>query len=690
MAAKNKKKSAKKRKTESSSTFPRFSWFENYTYLIIIVLTLIAFGLRVHRVGYLSFWFDELIHINNVRNFLVNGESLFTESINGIFLTFVITPLYKIFGMTEFWGRLPSVIFGTLTIPATYSLGKQLLNKYVGFFTALFLTFSLYDVFWSRMARMYSSFGFFFILLLITFYHAFETKPVKEKYLSFYRKYGLHKKYLIAFPVVFILSFFNHQLTYFFIFGAGLYATTIAVYRIYHQYPNRFNNKYAWVGYPSVLVGVFGFVPFLNDLLRPLLKIFVSERMINKAMPQWDFILNKLSNPEERFKIFFKYGDVLYTDFSILCFFAIAGLGVAFFLRRKSGLFLFSFSAFLFLLMSFIFRDPSLPRYLLYIYPLLLMSVAVVIYAVMKYGIAYVLPQKILTNRLIKLLLLAGIIRILFFDFPTQGIKDLITTRSHGLVVPQSLSKWTFSNWRFASNYVDQRNKPGDIHIATVPTAVKFYLNIDNCLMFRQRKYDAKKRQWVYKDPPPDEKYHAFTLQGFVNTVKDHQRGWLLADYYLHNAVTDPRTRQWIYQNLRYHYYANNDGTVEVYSWDHSTPKPPKKSFVVDVGKSGKLDASRELPLQIPNYNKAQGYRFILTAQNIDAKEALIVVNKNNGKYLPQTQSRKREQITVQIPKKWLNPQNNKIQFQFRKENVENPRYFEPGFAIYDLKVEPL
>ena len=72
-----------------------------------------------------------------------------------------------LFGETEFAYRLPSVLFGTLTIPLIFFFARNITISSRAALVAAFLTaFLMVEIAWSRQARMYQPFQFFYILTL--------------------------------------------------------------------------------------------------------------------------------------------------------------------------------------------------------------------------------------------------------------------------------------------------------------------------------------------------------------------------------------------------------------------------------------------------------------------------------------------------------------------------------------------
>ncbi len=65
-----------------------------------------------------------------------------------------------IFGAQEWAIRLPSVIFGTATIPAIYWVSRQALSRRASLCVALLLAVSYHHIFFSQNARGYTAYVF--------------------------------------------------------------------------------------------------------------------------------------------------------------------------------------------------------------------------------------------------------------------------------------------------------------------------------------------------------------------------------------------------------------------------------------------------------------------------------------------------------------------------------------------------
>lgn len=125
--------------------------------VIILLILLLAFSLRVFRLGYQDLWWDE------GANYVVASSSL------GFIMDYasaadIHPPLYaillhfwiKVAGQSEFSLRFPSLAFGVLIVALLYFAGKRLFGIKAGLFAALVSALSLFYLAYSQEARMYS------------------------------------------------------------------------------------------------------------------------------------------------------------------------------------------------------------------------------------------------------------------------------------------------------------------------------------------------------------------------------------------------------------------------------------------------------------------------------------------------------------------------------------------------------
>jgi hypothetical protein len=124
-------------------------------WLLVIVL-LVSFGLRVHRLGDKSVWWDEGYSTWLARQSfveIVQGTSRDTHPP----LYFWLLHLWREGSSdSEFGLRFLSAGVGLLTVAVTYRLSRAVGNRLIGLLAALLLGISPFHIWWSQEVRMYA------------------------------------------------------------------------------------------------------------------------------------------------------------------------------------------------------------------------------------------------------------------------------------------------------------------------------------------------------------------------------------------------------------------------------------------------------------------------------------------------------------------------------------------------------
>ena len=157
-------------------------------YLLIGVIIAVAAVLRLWKLGQVPFMHDEFsallrTRFDNFHDFIQQGIMPDSHPIGvQLFLWFWV----KLFGMSEFWVKLPFALMGIGSVYLVYLIGRQWFNRNVGLFAAAFFAVSQLTVFYSQLARPYSA-GLFFVLLMAWFWYkvVFGTKTTTRDYVGF-------------------------------------------------------------------------------------------------------------------------------------------------------------------------------------------------------------------------------------------------------------------------------------------------------------------------------------------------------------------------------------------------------------------------------------------------------------------------------------------------------------------------
>jgi mannosyltransferase len=137
---------------------------QHWATLAIVAITLAAFCIRFYHLDWQCLNVDEVVTQSAARQ---SAEWIVSWSLDHDYNP----PLYylcahyavAIFGDSIFAVRLPAVIFGTLTIPAIYLIGKQVKDEMLGVLAASVSTIMFPLFYYSQDARAYSLVTFAFM-----------------------------------------------------------------------------------------------------------------------------------------------------------------------------------------------------------------------------------------------------------------------------------------------------------------------------------------------------------------------------------------------------------------------------------------------------------------------------------------------------------------------------------------------
>ena len=644
---------------------------------IAILFAVIALVLRLYRLGFLSLWVDEYMHaLAAIKGQFKHGEN------NGILLTWLNTLFAYVLGHNEFSMRFPVALLGAALVPATYVLGKQIANYKVGLMAAILVCFSLYLIFWSRVDRPYGMVSTFYVPLILSFWMMLEVKSNQENAWS---RFGINPKFLWLTLIALLLSMLSQLICFLFIFSAGFYGSFVAIESWITKKSNPLKfNAYNLLFYLNVVAVVFMLTPIGNKMMRPIIEIFLPGNMATLILPDLKAAIAAVDG-DKFYTSFDVYTGVINNDFKGLKYLGWCGFIFAFLKNRKLAYLLISSFVVPFLLMAFVFREPVHAKYLTYIYPVFLISVSYSLYyiafSLMKYSSnTFNENSKLYLSMctLAFILLIVGVSK-------KKEIGEMLKTQTHGNIVDKSISEIHYVNWKQPCLFIKDRMQKGDVIMATVQFAPRFYLGLDSVVWFRQMHFDAKTKDYV-SNLPDQRKLSANTYEQLVKTFNENKRGWLLADYYFDNALTDPRAKQFVEQNFEFHFSACEDGAVKVFSWDKSKPKSYESSFVVELGKNPNQMGS--LPMSI-NINKAAlppMVNLLLTTEGIDSDvEAFILINDQQVAIKPNGKSSSIGINTVQVSSNLFKEGENKIQFAFNGE--EGNGDVIKGCVIYSLNI---
>lgn len=122
---------------------------------VILLFTVLGLALRLTRLGAQSIWADEGMTIAWIAEIEARGWRSLLDNIHGPLHTACVFLTSRV-SMQEAWLRLPSVLAGTLAIPAFAELGRRLWGARVGATAAALLALSPFALYYSQEVRNYS------------------------------------------------------------------------------------------------------------------------------------------------------------------------------------------------------------------------------------------------------------------------------------------------------------------------------------------------------------------------------------------------------------------------------------------------------------------------------------------------------------------------------------------------------
>ena len=136
---------------------------------LLVLAGIIAAGLALRLAIPRGVWLDEAISIHQAHLSIHDlFENLYYGDRHPPLHHLSLWLTVKVFGDGELAVRLPSLIAGTLVIPAMYELGRELYDRRTGLIAAAFGAASPLLIWYAQEARMYAFFTLFGLLALLT------------------------------------------------------------------------------------------------------------------------------------------------------------------------------------------------------------------------------------------------------------------------------------------------------------------------------------------------------------------------------------------------------------------------------------------------------------------------------------------------------------------------------------------
>lgn len=646
---------------------------DTHWYKWVWILAAVGLIVRLTNIQVLSFWVDEYVHVIRSRDFINGVGPLFTDDNNGILYTFILVPLHLVFGVNEFTSRLPSAILGAGSIVLIFLIAQKLYNGRVGFIAAFLHTFSLYMVYWSRLARNYAIFEFFYLFLIFALLQFESSRSSVEPTTQ---KKSL--KWGILSAVAFLAALLSHQLVVFVFFILLIYLAFIGIKHGLNT--RKWTSTKALAGIFGLLITLLLLTPTFATISKPIFQILLPEKIANWILLDWTRIGQLWQ--EKPFEAWDIYFGMFSFDYGYLWVMGLLGLLFSIKYAPKAALRLGLLVGVPLLLMSFFFREPALPRYYIFVYPFQLILIAFGLYFVGNIFAKMLSIQK--KNVRIFTLILPCLLVLAFI--PYKDMWQLLSgQKTSGFIVNKKISHWSFTNWKDPALWVKSHIKSTDLVFSTVPYATDYYLGIKNSTLFRQKQYNTSTNKYEQLAPVNDS-LHANSSDDFYKTLSKNLHVWVLGDYYLYNAMTDIEVRDLLFKNFIFHADASSDGSVQVFEFDPlGKGLPQEQMTVIELGKSDDLVVTQPMMMDMPQEATQIDFKARIRAKGVDGpREAIVYLNEKVAGYVPVNTSGDFQYMQISIPHQVVIRGNNILRIGYNKPQVTE-KY--KGFLITDFQI---
>jgi len=143
------------------------NWIREQPYLVALVaIVLLALVLRLYNLSQPSFWNDESDTALQAIGLLQKGVPQLPSGrveYEGILSPALVALAWIVGGESDLSARLVSVVFGASTIVIVFLVGRLSWGTGAGLLASLMSGLSTWNLAWSRQARMYAQFQFFYL-----------------------------------------------------------------------------------------------------------------------------------------------------------------------------------------------------------------------------------------------------------------------------------------------------------------------------------------------------------------------------------------------------------------------------------------------------------------------------------------------------------------------------------------------
>jgi hypothetical protein len=167
-------------KTNRKDSHPWLSW------IVLLVLLIVALGLRWRYIREISLFVDEFVTAWAARNVLSRGLPIFPSGNfypHGLVFTYLEAP-FVAGPFNETLARIPGLLVSLAALPAAYWIGRRLFSVPVGLLAAAAMAVDPDLIVWGGRARMYGLLQLLALLVFYFYYRSLADDRPRDRYLA--------------------------------------------------------------------------------------------------------------------------------------------------------------------------------------------------------------------------------------------------------------------------------------------------------------------------------------------------------------------------------------------------------------------------------------------------------------------------------------------------------------------------
>lgn len=464
--------------------------------IILTLAAILVFGffLRAYNLSEGSVWIDELWHISAAQSMIETGQPTLPSGgtyTRALPFTAMVMLSIKAFGLNEISVRLPALLFGMFSILLTFFVMRSWYGTRAGLMAAFLIAFGPLCVYWARECRMYSLFQFLYLGIAYFSYECFEG-PKERKLVTRVFFGGCT-------GIFFVISYFTHPLTQFFIPSFGLYFLIMLILSLSGMKDELISKKKYVI---LMLLGIIGATAVLVLKGNKLIPEFLEAAAY---MPQWAIPLNEP----------FYYKWMLEDWYPVLFVSFPLAVLIAMLLDLRKGVYLTCLFIVPFALHSFVFAWKA-ERYLLYVFQFFLMIFAPMLATAVTGSVTWI-------HKNVKERWDEGLGRLLAMLIYPAFILLMVPIVLHPALKRniQYITQERWPAWKKVYAEYDDLIHPADLVIATEPISLKFY-GMKNSL-WKLNNFSLEESVLIQTNEG-EKRVDRASAEGLVTSLEDLQR----------------------------------------------------------------------------------------------------------------------------------------------------------------------